>query len=75
MRGRVMNLWPMVYRGAPAIGALLIGVVSDDWGFQKPFLATSAFFLMALLYVIRRRRSLNDHLQKKTRLVFCAGRR
>ncbi len=64
MRGRVMALWPLVYRGAPAIGALIIGALSERWGFQTPFLASSALFLLILLFVVRRRRVLAGHLEK-----------
>lgn len=63
MRGRVMSLWPLVYRGAPAMGALIIGALSESWGFQMPFLASSALFLAALIFVLSRRRALAQHLE------------
>ena len=63
MRGRVMSLWPLVYRGAPAIGALIIGGLSESWGFQMPFLASSALFLVVLIFALRRRRILAANLE------------
>lgn len=37
MRGRVMGLYWMVFRGAPALGALLIGAFGDIFGISGPF--------------------------------------
>ncbi len=34
IRGRVLSLYLLIYRGMPAIGALLIGIAAEYWGLQ-----------------------------------------
>lgn len=36
MRGRVLSLYGLVFRGAPALGALVAGFAADELGFQWP---------------------------------------
>jgi MFS family permease len=36
MRGRVMGLYGLIFRGAPAIGALAAGVASAHFGLRWP---------------------------------------
>ena len=39
MRGRIMGLYGMIFRGGPALNALLIGVLSSGFGLRLPLAA------------------------------------
>ncbi len=55
MRGRVISLWAAIYRGAPGIGALLIGWLSGIFGLMWPnVIAASCCFLVAIWMVGKR---------------------
>jgi len=47
MRGRVLGIYGIIFRGGPALGALAMGVLSEWWGLRWP-VAGGAF--LALLY-------------------------
>ena len=47
MRGRVMSLYGTIFRGGPALGALLLGLASGPLGLQMPVIAAAA---VAALY-------------------------
>jgi predicted MFS family arabinose efflux permease len=47
MRGRVLSLYGLIFRGAPAVGALLMGVASEAVGLQWPLAAGALCVLMA----------------------------
>jgi len=54
MRGRIMGLYWMIFRGAPALGALAIGALGDVFGISGPFaLACLGAGLVALLVARR----------------------
>ncbi|HEX2257394.1 MAG TPA: MFS transporter, partial [Afifellaceae bacterium] len=46
MRGRVLSLYGLIFRGAPAIGALMMGVASEAVGLRWP-LAAGALAVLA----------------------------
>ena len=56
MRGRALSLHGIVARGSPAIGALLIGAVSDLVGLTLPVFIGAAAFLFAAIVTRRRQR-------------------
>ncbi len=47
MRGRVMGLYGMIFRGGPALNALLMGLLSSQFGLRLP-LAAGAMICVAL---------------------------
>ena len=47
MRGRVMGLYGVVFRGAPAVGALAAGIASAHWGLRMP-VVMGAFIVAAV---------------------------
>ena len=55
MRGRVMSLYGMIGRGAPALGALVMGALAESLGFQVPVIA-GALGCLALWHWASRRR-------------------
>ena len=56
MRGRVMSLYGMIGRGAPAIGAIIMGSLAEVFGFQAPVLA-GAIVLLGLWWWARQRQA------------------
>jgi MFS family permease len=36
MRGRIMALYGMIFRGGPAIGSLVMGLLSEPFGLRAP---------------------------------------
>lgn len=59
-RGRVLSLWTVLAMGAPAIGALLMGVLADRFGFAAVLIG----FGLAALLAIARLYSLRAWLQR-----------
>lgn len=57
-RGRVLSIYGVLFRGAPALGALVMGAASEFWGLRVSiFVAGIALFLFCLRAWINRRRS------------------
>lgn len=48
MRGRVLSMYGVVFRGGPAVGALAMGTVSDKVGLALPF-ALGALLILAVV--------------------------
>jgi MFS family permease len=55
VRGRVMSLYGMIGRGAPAVGAMTMGGLAEVFGFQAPVLV-GALLLLGLWWWSSRRR-------------------
>jgi predicted MFS family arabinose efflux permease len=55
MRGRVMGLYGLVFRGAPAIGALLAGLASVDFGLRWPVVFGALIVIAAAAWMLRNR--------------------
>jgi len=51
-RGRVLAVLGLVMRGAPAIGALVIGIASDHFGMRWPLVAGVSILLCLMLYFV-----------------------
>jgi len=62
MRGRVMSLYGVLFRGGPAIGAVAIGVVADHTGLAWPTAAGALLCLGLWLWAIRHRRGIKNAL-------------
>ncbi|MSP67334.1 MAG: MFS transporter [Alphaproteobacteria bacterium] len=58
MRGRVLSLYGLIFRGGPAIGALVMGVVAEVTGLRWPLVAGALLLILALAMVARRRRGM-----------------
>ncbi|MGE5540498.1 MAG: MFS transporter [Gemmatimonas sp.] len=63
-RGRVMSLYGVIFRGGPAIGALIIGTLADRFGLQWPVAIAAALCLLVSAWAMSRRRALVRHLTK-----------
>lgn len=55
MRGRVMGLYALIFRGAPAIGALAAGIGSAHLGLRWPIWIGSALVIAACGWAYRKR--------------------
>jgi predicted MFS family arabinose efflux permease len=55
MRGRVMGLYGLIFRGAPAVGALSAGLASAYFGLRAPVLFGALIVLAAYLWTYLRR--------------------
>jgi MFS family permease len=56
MRGRVMSLYGVIYRGGPAVGALAMGSLSELVGLQWSVAGGAGVALAAWIWLQRRRR-------------------
>jgi MFS family permease len=63
MRGRVLSLFGLIFRGGPALGALVIGAASEFVGLQAPLAAGALLGLVACLALWRRRQAIARGLQ------------
>ena len=63
MRGRVMSLYGLIYRGVPALGALAMGSAAEFIGFQAALASGGIVCIGALVWVYGRRRSVTEALE------------
>lgn len=63
MRGRVMALYLLLFRGFPALGALTLGFLADVIGLRLAFGAAAAICLVFLVFVLPRRKSVAAMLE------------
>ena len=62
MRGRVMSLYGLIFRGGPSIGALGAGILSLQLGLRWPIAIGAALLTMAWLWTCLIRRRIASHL-------------
>ena len=63
VRGRVMSLWGLIFRGAPALGAVIVGALAEIWGFRAPMAGSALLFLAVWAVMMTRRRALARDLE------------
>ena len=63
MRARVVSLYTLNYRAAPALGTLLMGGLSALLGLQMPVVLGACLCAVAALWLMRRRHELRDMLE------------
>jgi predicted MFS family arabinose efflux permease len=51
MRGRVLALYGMLWRGGGAVGALIIGTIADRVGLRPTFAASATLFCLICAWV------------------------
>jgi predicted MFS family arabinose efflux permease len=61
MRGRVLSIYSMIFRGGPAVGALLMGVASERYGLRTPVVAGALMMLGVWLCAFARRDRIAGH--------------
>jgi len=63
MRGRVLSLFGLIFRGGPALGALAMGFASELVGLQVPVAAGALLGIAACVWIWRRRQAIARGLQ------------
>jgi MFS family permease len=63
MRGRVMSLYTLVFRGLPAIGTVGIGVLAESLGLRLTFVIAAGLCFVAWLVALPRRQTLAAALE------------
>jgi MFS family permease len=63
VRGRVLSLFGLIFRSGPAIGALLMGLLSDWTGFRWPLVAGAVIGILAWFWIWQQRPRINAALQ------------
>lgn len=63
MRGRVLGLWGMMIRTAPALGALTLGWLSSFVGFSALFVVTAAICVGWGVLAYRHRRAMTESME------------
>ena len=58
MRGRVMSLYSLIFRGMPALGAVVLGILADRIGLQASFAFAAGVSLLFWLLVAAQRGSI-----------------
>jgi predicted MFS family arabinose efflux permease len=56
MRGRILSLYSAVFKAGPALGALVMGVLSEHYGLQIPVAAGALILLVGLTWAWGRRK-------------------
>jgi len=65
MRGRVMALYGMIFRAGPALGALLIGSLSESFGLRLPLAVGAAISVVVCALTWARQRRVAPHLESE----------
>ncbi|HXP30172.1 MAG TPA: MFS transporter [Stellaceae bacterium] len=63
MRGRVMGFYGMLFRAGPALGAMLMGMLSNSLGFRAPVAAGAALCLVSWLWAQLNRETMRRSLE------------
>jgi predicted MFS family arabinose efflux permease len=63
MRGRVMGLYGLIFRGAPAVGALTAGLVSTYFGLRVPVLFGALIVIAVCFWLYLNRQRIAEALK------------
>lgn len=63
MRGRVMSIFMLIFRGTPALGALLIGITAEFIGLQWAVTLAGAFCAAGCVWAWKRRAAMAQYLE------------
>jgi MFS family permease len=63
LRGRVMSVYTLIFRGTPAIGAVLIGVLAEDLGLQLATGLAAIVCIIPWFGICRRRVAITTSLE------------
>ncbi len=63
VRGRVLSLYGIIFRGGPAAGALLIGLASEAYGLRLPLAVSVVLALAVWLWIWLRRARMRAALE------------
>jgi predicted MFS family arabinose efflux permease len=63
MRGRVLSLYGIIFRGGPAVGALIMGIASERAGLRLPLAIGAMLAVFAWLWTWSARGRITDALE------------
>lgn len=63
LRGRVMGLYAMIFRGGPAIGSLIIGVTAEHFGLRASFAGSAGICLLFVVWATSQKREIFQSLR------------
>lgn len=63
LRGRVISIYAVIFRAGPALGALIVGSLSQAFGWHWPMALSAAICLVACLWARRRRPTMSAALE------------
>jgi len=63
MRGRVLSLYGIIFRGGPAVGALIMGFASERAGLRPPLAIGALLAVLAWLWTWSARRRIREALE------------
>lgn len=63
LRGRVISIYGMIFRAGPAIGALILGSLSESFGWHWPLAISAALCLLIWLWGRRRLKTMTAALE------------
>jgi predicted MFS family arabinose efflux permease len=66
MRGRVLSIYWIVFRGGPAFGALILGIASDRYGLRLPLLVGALALLIVWVWARMKREHLANSLEARS---------
>ena len=66
LRARVMGIYGLMFRGGPALGALIMGALSSEFGLRWPIAVGGVLCILLWLVVQRRKQSLARLLEPTT---------
>ncbi|MGE5147634.1 MAG: MFS transporter [Candidatus Eiseniibacteriota bacterium] len=66
MQGRVLSLYGIIFRGAPAIGSLIAGGLSETMGLRWPIAGGCVLCIAVWLWTWRRRKPITQALEART---------
>lgn len=75
MRGRVMMLYAIIYRGLPAVGALGIGFIAEVIGLRSTFALAAALTLLAWLAIASRHQTIEVSMSVRDEAQLAPGKR
>lgn len=64
MRGRVMSLYSLIFRGLPAIGSLVLGSIADKIGLSRTFVIVALMSLCVWGLVALKARAIGDAVRR-----------
>ncbi len=64
MRGRVLSIYGLIFRGGPALGALAMGAASERFGLRLPVFAGGLIVCMVWVWAWFRRKRMMDSLSQ-----------
>jgi len=64
MRGRTMSIFMLIFRGMPALGALIMGITAEYVGLQATVAGAGAICAASCVWAYTRRAAMTAHLEK-----------